>query len=55
MQAADINKGKFTSNYQSAMSFLVINFTSLEGRDGEIVVKDLAAVDSHNKSVSSCL
>jgi hypothetical protein len=35
------------------MSLIVIDFTFLEGRDGEIVVNDLAVVDSHNKRVSS--
>jgi len=35
------------------MPLLVIDFTVLEGRDGELVVKELAAVDSHGKSVSS--
>ena len=31
----------------------MINFTFLEGRNGEIVVKYLAAVDSHSNRVSS--
>ena len=35
------------------MSLLVIYFTYLDGRDGEIVVKDLAAVDSTCNRVSS--
>jgi hypothetical protein len=35
------------------MSLLVIDFTYLEGRDGEILVKELAAVDSHIRRVSS--
>lgn len=35
------------------MSLLVIDFTFLEGRDGELVVKELAAVDSHSNRVSS--
>ena len=35
------------------MSILVIDFTYLEGKDGELVVKELAAVDSHNIRVSS--
>ena len=35
------------------MSLLVINFTYLEGRDGELLVKELAAVDSHRNRVSS--
>jgi hypothetical protein len=35
------------------MSLLVFHFTFLEGRDGDIVVKELAAVDSHNNRVSS--
>ena len=35
------------------MSLLVIDFTYLERKDGELVVKDLATVDSHNNRVSS--
>jgi hypothetical protein len=35
------------------MSLLVIDFTYLEGRDGELVVKDLAAADFHGNRVSS--
>jgi len=34
------------------MSLLVIDFTYLEGKDGELVVKELAAVDSHSNRVS---
>ena len=52
-QSADINKVTYTQDYQSAMSPLVIEFTILEGRDGEILVKDLAVVDSHSNRVSS--
>ena len=55
VQVADIIKGKHTKNYQSAMSLLVIEFTYLEGREGEIVVKELAAVDSHSNRASSRL
>ena len=50
---ADVNKGTYTQGYQSAMSLLVIDFTFLEGRDGDLVVKELAAVDSHSDRVSS--
>jgi len=39
--------------YQSTMSLLVIDFTHWEGRDGDIVVKELAAVDCHSNTVSS--
>ena len=35
------------------MSLLVIDFTYLEGRDGELLVKELATVDSHRNRVSS--
>ena len=35
------------------MSLLVIDFTYLEGRDGERLVKELASVDSHRNRVSS--
>ena len=53
MQVTGINKGKFAHIYQSALSLLVIDFTYLDGRDGDLVVKELAAVDSHSKRVSS--
>jgi hypothetical protein len=35
------------------MSLLVIDVTYLEGEDGELVVKELAAVDSYSSGVSS--
>jgi len=53
VQIADINEGKFSHDYQSAMSLLVIDFTFFEGRDCELVVKELAVVDSHSNRVSS--
>jgi len=53
VQSAEINKGTYTQHYQSAMSLLVIEFTFLEGRDCEIVVKEMATVDSHSNMVSS--
>jgi hypothetical protein len=53
VQIADINKGKFPHDYQSAISLLVIDFMFLEGRDGELVLKELAVVDSHSNRVSS--
>jgi len=53
VQVADINKGKFTHGYQSTMSLLVIDFKLLERRNGELVVKEFAAVDSHSNMVSS--
>ena len=43
----------FKHDYQSEMSFLVIDFTFLERRDGKVVVKDLASVDSHINRVST--
>jgi len=39
--------------YQLTMSLLVIDFTYLEGRYSDIVVKELAAVDFHSNSVAS--
>ena len=39
--------------YQSTMSLVVIVFTYFEGKDGELVVKELAAVNSHSNRVSS--
>jgi hypothetical protein len=33
----------------------VIDFTYLERRDGELVVKELATADSQRKRVSSCV
>ena len=35
------------------MSLIVVDFTFFEGRDNEIIVKELAVVDSHNNRVSS--
>jgi len=35
------------------MSLLVIDFTYLEGKDGELMVKELPAVDSYSSRVSS--
>jgi hypothetical protein len=34
------------------MPLLGIDFNYLDGRDGEIVVKELAVIDSHSKQVS---
>jgi hypothetical protein len=53
LEVADKNKGTYNHNYQSAMSLLVIDFTCLDGRDGELLVKELTAVDSHSNAVSS--
>src|SRR5215469_16582323 len=53
VQVPGINKGTYTHIYQSIMSLLVIDFTCLDGRDGDIVVKELAAVDYHRNRVSS--
>ena len=52
MKVADLNKGKFTHDYQSAMSRLLIDITFLEERNGKLVAKELAAVDSHCNRVS---
>ena len=52
MQIADINKGTYIQIYQSTMSLIVTDFTFLDGRDNEIVVKELAVADSHIKRVS---
>jgi hypothetical protein len=35
------------------MALLVIDFNYLDGQDGEIVVKELAVVNSHSNRVSS--
>jgi len=53
VQVSGINKGMFSHDYLCAMSLLVIDFTFLEGRDGELVVKELVVVDSHSNRVSS--
>jgi len=53
VEFAGTNEGKFTHDYQFAMSLLVIDFTFLERRHGELVVKELAVVDSHSNRVSS--
>ena len=55
VQTADINKVTYIQTYQSTVSFIVIDFTSLEGRDNEIAVKELAVAVSHINRVSSCL
>ena len=44
---------KYTYMYQSVMSLIVIDFTYLDGRDGEVVVEELVAVNSTCKRVSS--
>jgi hypothetical protein len=44
VQVTGINKGTYTLIYHSVMSLLVIDFTFLDGRDDDIVVKELAAV-----------
>ena len=51
VQIADINEGKLSHDYQSAVSLLVIDFTFLEVPDVELVVKELAVVDSHSNRV----
>jgi len=53
VQLSSVNNGTYTDYCQSKMSLLVIDFTYLEGKDGEFLVKELATVDSHNNSVSS--
>ena len=53
--AAVENKGKYTYKYEFTASLLVIDFTFMEGQDGELVVKELAAVDFHRNRVSSCV
>ena len=53
MQAANINKVCRLIFYQLTMPVLVIDFTYLEGRDGDIVVKELAAVDFQSNRVES--
>jgi len=53
VQVTDINDGRYSHIYQSAMSLLVIDFTYLEGQDNELVVKEVAAVDSNCNRVSS--
>jgi len=55
MQTTDINKVRTVIFYQLTMSLLVIDFTYLEGRDGDIVVKELSVVDFHSNSVASYL
>jgi hypothetical protein len=37
------------------MALLVVDFSFLDGRDGEIVVKELALADSHSNRISSYL
>ena len=49
----NINKVCTHLFYQSTISLLVIDFTFLKGRDGELVVKELAVIVSHSNRVSS--
>jgi len=51
--ATVINQVRTLKFYQSTVSFLVTDFTYFDGRDGDIVIKELAAVDSHSNRVSS--
>ena len=53
VQISSINNGTYTNFCLSKMSLLVVDFTYLEGKDGELVVKESATVDSHNNRVSS--
>ena len=55
MQTTNINKVRTIIFYQLTMSVLVIDFTYLQGRDCDIEVKDMAAVDFHSNSVVSYL
>ena len=52
VQVADINKGTYIQTYQYTISLIAIDFTFLEGRDNEIVVKGLAVANSHSNRVS---
>ena len=49
----NIGKVRTLGFYQSTMSLLVIDFTYFEGRDGDIVFKELAAVDFQINRFSS--
>ena len=53
VQVADINKATFIQTYQSTMVLIANDCTFLEGRDNEIVVKELAVADCHINRVSS--
>ena len=55
MQTTNINTVRTVIFYQLTVSLLVIDFTNLEGRDGDIVVKELAAVDFHSTRIASYL
>jgi len=55
VQTTNISKVHTLIFYQLTMSLIVIDFTYLEGRDSDIVVKDLGAVDSHSNRVTSYL
>jgi len=55
VQTTNINKVSTLIFYQLTVSLLVIDFTNLEGRDGDIAVKELAAVDFQGNRVASYL
>jgi hypothetical protein len=46
VQVAAINKGTYNKKNQLAMPLLVIDLSFFEGRDGVLVVKELAFADS---------
>jgi len=53
VQTTNINKVRTLVFYQFTMSLLVIDFTYFQRRDGDIVVKEFAAVDFQSNRVSS--
>jgi len=55
VQTSHVNNVRTLIFYQLIMSLLVIDFTYMEGRDCDIVVKELAAVDFHSNRVASCV
>ena len=55
MQVSSINNGAYTDYCQSKMSLLVIDINYLEGKDGELVVKELATATLITGSLRMCL
>jgi len=55
LQTKNINKLRTLIFHQLTMSLLVIDFKYLEGRDGDIVVKELVAVDFQSTKVVLCV
>jgi len=53
VQTTNINKVRTLVYHQLTMPLFVIDFTYFQGRDGDIIVKELAALDFRSNRVAS--